>query len=413
MPGLSLATYHRSRSKSFWILFPFFLTYLGAIFINVNHSVSTALKLAAFLYMVVYVIICRKTDKNLLILFLIFLPFWIYGVFHSFRLEAGIEDGIRYMFSVAALFYGYCIRRHLDLLVKFIAVFVVLNFLVQLLNYYYWLQGVDQWYYYRINNVRYYARTMGILRGTGFVTEFAFYAFMNAVAFFVLYAFYKGRFRKTVLATSVLGFVSALSYKTFASVLLVILYFFRRHLLKVITGLVMAAILFTMYFPEQARKFVQDMEYRLHAYIVEGKTARSESYRVMFDEIKRFNLFGRGIGTFGGPASTKYQSPYYEESGFNWYEMAWAHLATTDTYLPHPVVELGILGSFAYFLLLMAPLFRRKVPLLVLIIYFLLFFDMLFTFSLNNLEYMLFSLVLIYPVLYQYQQQKRKTTGHE
>ncbi len=403
-----------SPLKSFGILFPFFLTYLGAIFINVNHSVSTILKLSSFAYMSIYVITCRKTDRNLLILLLLFLPFWIYGIFHSFHIKAGIEDGIRYMFSVAALFYGYCIRKHLPLVIKFIAIFVVLNFLVQLVNYYNWIRGVDQWYYYRINNVRYYARTMGgILRGTGLVTEFAFYAFMNAVSFFILYAFYRGKYRKIVLGTSVLGFLSALSYKTMVSVLVIIMYFFRRHLLKVLTGLVLIAIILTFYFPEQTKKFVQDMEYRLQAYIIEGKTARTESYRVMFDEIKHLNFFGRGIGAFGGPASTKYHSPYYQESGFNWYEMAWANLSTTDTYLPHPIVELGIIGSFFYFLLLTAPIFRRKVPVLIIIIYFLLFFDMLFTFSLNNLEYMMYSLVLIYPILYQYNQLKSSANSHE
>jgi hypothetical protein len=36
---------------------------------------------------------------------------------------------------------------------------------------------------------------------------------------------------------------------------------------------------------------------------------------------------------------------------------------------------------------------------LVLAIYFSLFFDMLFSFSLNNLEYLLFSLVFVYPIL--------------
>ena len=53
-------------------------------------------------------------------------------------------------------------------------------------------------------------------------------------------------------------------------------------------------------------------------------------------------------------------------------------------------------------IVLITPLFRKKINkryLLVLAIYFCLFFDMLFSFSLNNLDYLLFSLVLVYPIL--------------
>ncbi|MCB0745679.1 MAG: hypothetical protein KDC67_17380, partial [Ignavibacteriae bacterium] len=128
-----------------------------------------------------------------------------------------------------------------------------------------------------------------------------------------------------------------------------------------------------------------------------------ESYRVMFNEIGNFNLFGQGVGVFGGPASTAYNSWYYKMVGFNWYDTKWLNLTTTDTFPPHLFVELGIIGGLLYLLVLITPLFRKKFNkryLLVLAIYFCLFFDMLFSFSLNNLDYLLFSLVFVYPILY-------------
>jgi hypothetical protein len=120
-------------------------------------------------------------------------------------------------------------------------------------------------------------------------------------------------------------------------------------------------------------------------------------------------LFGRGVGVFGGPASTSYNSTFYKGVGFDWYDTAWLNLTTTDTYLPHLFVELGIIGGLLYLAILITPLFRKRLTeklMIVLVIYFCLFFDMLFSFSLNNLEYLLFSLVFVYPILAYQQRQK-------
>ena len=117
-------------------------------------------------------------------------------------------------------------------------------------------------------------------------------------------------------------------------------------------------------------------------------------------------MFGTGIGTFGGPASTKYDSPYYEKFGFNWHGIH--YITTTDTYPPHPFVELGLIGALVYFILILSPLFRRRIPKTVLYIYFVLFVDMLFTFSLNNLAFLTASLIFVYPIIYYHASQKRK-----
>ena len=172
--------------------------------------------------------------------------------------------------------------------------------------------------------------------------------------------------------------------------------------------LIMGFVTVLAIFPKAFDSIIKDIVLRFTVYISEGTSMRAESYRVMFQEFNNFNLFGKGIGAFGGPASILYNSPYYQEIYFYWYDTTWLELPTTDTYPPHAFVELGIIGGLTYFFLLCIPLFRRKFNknlMVALVIYFTLFFDMLFSFSLNNLEFLMFSLVLIYPIL-NYTNQK-------
>lgn len=146
-----------------------------------------------------------------------------------------------------------------------------------------------------------------------------------------------------------------------------------------------------------------DISLRISLYITEGNSVRSESYRVMFREMGNNNWLGKGAGVFGGPASVEFNSPYYSEIKFNWYDTKWMGLTTTDTYPPHAFVELGTIGGILYFLLLLSPLFRTWIDSnykMALVIFFCLMSDMLVSFSLNNLEYLFFSLVFVYPVLY-------------
>ena len=60
----------------------------------------------------------------------------------------------------------------------------------------------------------------------------------------------------------------------------------------------------------------ESVVFRVEQYITKGDSARAESYRVMFDDLADFNLFGRGIGSFGGPSSVTYNSPVYPDTNF-------------------------------------------------------------------------------------------------
>lgn len=390
--------------SKFLVLLPFIIIYAGTVFQTTHKEITSISKVLAFLYMLIFIGYKRKVNTNLFLSTLIFIPFLIYGVLNSWILKAGISDGIRYLFPIVVLFYSYSIKDHFELLLKFIVFFVVLNFLVQLVNYFNWSRGIEQWFYYRtFNGFTYYNETAGIIRATGTVVFFGFLGFFNMVAFFIINAFYKGRYKKILLGIALFMLFASISFKAFGAFLIVVLLYNYKRLYKLAAYFLLLLLGVYLTFPAKINEFVQSLLLRISLYITEGNSARSESYRVMFKEISDFNLFGQGVGVFGGPASTAYNSWYYKIVGFNWYDTAWLNLTTTDTFPPHLFVELGILGGLTYLFVLITPLFRRKMNkryLLVLAIYFCLFFDMLFSFSLNNLDYLLFSLVFVYPILF-------------
>src|SRR5690606_35441272 len=186
--------------SNFLVLLPFIIIYAGTVFQTTFKEITSVSKVLAFAYMLVYIFYTRKVNTNLFLSTLIFLPLLIYGILNSGTLKAGLSDGLRYLFPITVLSYSYSIKEHFGLLLKFIIFFVVLNFLVQILNYFNWARGIEQWFYYRTENgYAYYNETAGIIRATGTVVFFGFLGFLNMVAFFIINTFYHGRFKKVFL----------------------------------------------------------------------------------------------------------------------------------------------------------------------------------------------------------------------
>ena len=404
----------RSLLLDISILLPFILVFLGAIFLKVYPPLGRLLKFSSFIYMLVYVIfIHKKLPKNPSIAFLLFLPFFLYGIAHSFNLSAAIEDGLRYLFPIVALFYGYSIRKHLDLIIKFIIVFLLLNFIVQIFQYYFWSQGMRQWFYHVTpRGAWYYNAIMGMLRASGLVVYFAVFGYINMISFFLIQRYYQGRYKKWFLGISLLLLFASMSTKTIITFFIILIFIYYKKILNLITAGIIFAIMLMMAFPVQTKGFIDNLMYRFDAYLLMKKpSVRAETYILMWKDIFNFDLFGHGVGSFGGPASLKYNSPYYQEVHFTWPDTFWMKLTTVDTFPPHVFIELGIIGGLLFFLVLTSPIIKRHIPVMVLIIYFSLFFDMLFTFSLASLEYMMYSLVLIYPVIYYEYHVKQNSTN--
>lgn len=393
--------------SSILVLIPFFLIFGGTVFQNTSFSnITSVSKMAAFFYMIIYVIIHQKLSVNLLFFTALFLPFWLYALFNNpYSQEAAYADGIRYLFPIATLYYSFAIRKHLPLLMKFVVAFILLNFVVQLSNYFFWLMGAkDQWFYYTMRGgVRWANMTAGFLRATGTVVFFSLFGFINLVAFFLIHKYYTKKYKLVLLAICVLGLFLSFSYKGIGAFGVVLAFYYYKQIFKVLGYILIGFLLVYITVPDKINRFAQDITLRVSLYITEGNSARGESYRVMMEEIKGGNWLGRGAGVFGGPASTEFNSPYYQKVNFNWYDAGWMELKTTDTYPPHAFVELGTIGALLYFLLLLSPLIKTRFNSnykLALVIYFCLMSDMMVSFSLNNLEYLFFSLVFIYPILY-------------
>ncbi|MDN3723101.1 hypothetical protein QRD02_01800 [Aequorivita sp. SDUM287046] len=388
------------------ILFPFILIFLSEILLPIVPMVSSVFKVGAVLYMFLFAIISLKFHASFLILLGLFIPLFIYGILHSFNIYAAISEGIRYLFPISVLMYGYAIRRHFKFLLMAFIVFVIINDLWQIVNYVNWYRGVTQWFYNTdIYGNRYFNASSGIIRATGIVGFFGLFGFINLIAFFLTRRYYTGKWKTLLLSSFLISLFLSFSYKTIGA-LLVLLFLQYKNKLKFfqIVGILFVIALIAI--PKVVASMGESIILRLEQYVTEGDSARAESYRVMFAEISNFNLFGRGVGSFGGPASVTYNSPIYSEHHFNWFYTI--DLTTTDTFFPHLFVEMGLIGGLLYLLVLLAPLtlsWKRDKFKLVFAVYFALFFDALFSYSLNNIAFLIVSIGFLYP-LYFYREEE-------
>ncbi len=389
------------------MVLPLVLIFISEYFRFTSPALGLYLKLFAALMMVLISIVFGQFDRNLILLSILFLPFLVIHFFLSFSYSAATEELVRYLFPIIVLIFGYTIKENYRFLFKFLLVFLILNYIAQIFNYYFWLQGINQWFYVYTSTGRVNIPAVaGVLRATGLMGFFSTFGFFNLIMYFLIDFFYDGKFKKTLMVLTVVFLFLSLSFKGIGTFLF-LLFIFSNKKLKII-GIAVSVFLMTiLFFPSRIAFMVDNAKIRVEAYVSKGNSARSESYRVMLQE-SNF-LVGEGLGSFGGPASTKYKSPYYDEVNFNWYGLP--DLPTTDTFYPHLFIEIGFFGTLLYLFLFFVPLiWARKIRLryfkVLLIIYFALFVDALFTYSLNNLVYLSISILLIYPIIYHGKQNK-------
>lgn len=398
----------RINIKYVFVLFPFILVFIAEIISFRDQQIGSVLKLCSVFYMLMYSLLQLKYNLKLLTIFAFFLPFFFYHIIISFNFIAALEEAIRYLFPIVVLFYSYSIRTYYKLLIYFVIAYALLNNFYQLINYFNWVRGVNyQWFYFEtIGGGRYYYNsTMGIIRGVGLMGFFATYGFLNLIAFFLTRQYYTEKYKKGILIILSLGILSSLSFKSLG-VFILLLFLLSKYKTKLMLWSIGLFTIIIVSFPKEALTFGKELGLRIELYITKGNSARAESYRVMFNDIADYRFFGRGVGSFGGDSSTKYNSPVYDEVNFNWHLTT--YLTTTDTYFPHVFVELGIISGLLYLIVILTPVikrhFKKETFLVLFVIYFALFFDSLFSFALNNLGYLMLSLTLIYP-LFEYEKE--------
>lgn len=407
--NIELSNSKTSNISYFLMLFPAIIIFASEILMYFESPLSSPMKIAAVGYMFLYSFLNIRFHGGLLFALFCFIPFFIYGIIISFNINAAIEEGIRYLFPISVLMYSYALKKHFKFLLICFLVFVMINNLWQIVNYYYWIKGEVQWFYmYNPYYNRYIEnKTSGIIRATGILGFFGIFGFMNMIAFFLTRRFYEGKGKTILMIIFAVCMFLSFSYKTLGTFLVLIFLELKNKMKIILYGLILFVIAF-LTMPKLMLSMEKNIRYRLVEYVLEGNSARGDSYRVMFEEFGKGNFFGRGVGAFGGPSSVTYNSPVYKEVKFNWYTTP--ELTTTDTYFPHLFVEMGLIGGLVYLFILMAPLIYLRWPYskfkIVFVIYFALFFDALFAYSINNIAYLMLSLIFIYPIYYYKEKPK-------
>ncbi|SMC33350.1 hypothetical protein [Moheibacter sediminis] len=406
---ITIQNTRNNHLRNIMILFPAIIIIVSEILMYFQSPLSSPLKVAAVFYMMFYAILKVKYHGGLIFSLMCFLPFFIYAFVISFNINAAIEEGIRYLFPISILLYSYALKRDFKFLLYSFIIFVLINDAWQIVNYINWMRGGRQWFY-TYNpywNTWVSNETSGIIRATGIVGFFGLFGFINMLAFFLTKRYYQGKGKLILLIIFVVCMFLSFSYKTLGTFLLMI-FLEMKNKMRILLYVLGIGLIAFITMPKLVLSMEKNARYRIMEYVVEGNSARGDSYRVMFEEIGRFNLFGRGIGAFGGPSSVRYNSPVYKEVKFNWYTTP--ELTTTDTYYPHLFVEMGIIGGLSYMFIIVSPLIFLRWNYdkfkIVFVIYFALLFDALFAYSINNIAYLILSLIFIYPIYYYNEQPK-------
>ncbi|WP_121666119.1 hypothetical protein [Mesonia aquimarina] len=401
----SILSIKRDTLDKAFLLFPVILIFISEILHFIFPSIGVAVKFLGLISMVGISILKGKFNTNSLIIFAFLIPVLIYHYFVSFSYKAATEELVRYCFPIVILFYSYTLKDQFKLIFNFFLVFFFINLFAQIVNYILWQKGVVLWFFDTHENGSYTIPSVyGFMRATGVLGFFSLFGFFYLLMFFIIETYYKGRFKVVLLLLSLSGLFASISYKGIVT-FLVLIFVFSKKKLQIISGFIFLAAILVFSFPDKALEFYEGALLRTELYISEGNSARAESYRVMANHT---GLLGEGLGSFGGPASVDYGSPFYREVNFNWFGLK---LGTTDTYFPHLFIEVGLIGALLYILFLMSPLLKKRISVRALrilgIIYFALFFDAAFSYSLNNTGYLMVALIWVFPVIY-YSQQNEK-----
>lgn len=270
----------------------------------------------------------------------------------SFSSEAAAWAFAKYLVPLLVLFHGYFHRDRLPELVRGFLWLVIANDVFQCISFAAYALGLAG-----------FASLMegGVIRAGGLCGAVGFGPINFAAAVLA----------ERVLKNTKAGLVFlcfALSAFTFKTWVIIIVYFSWRLLHNSRIRIAVILALFCVSLPlvvaigssrldQMARSVVANAQARVDLYVVGQETARNESYRVMWESLSGGNLFGEGLGYFGGPASIRYDSPAYWNYQFSWYDTAM--LMTTDTYYPHLFVEMGLLGGLLYLTMFFLPLVSR------------------------------------------------------
>lgn len=340
--------------------FAFFLFCASELFLAQGESISLPLKMAGCLLLLASMLSKPKLDKPIILLIPLSI-FLLIGLYKSFYYPAGFEELLRFILPIAILINLYHNLKHIDKIAYFFVVIVISNDIYQIYAYFAFVTNLPTFLPVRLE-------AGYIIRAEGWVGFFSLFGFMNFCAFLITR--HTNIFHKNQRFLSALFLVFVI-LSTSTKVLIALLIYAiaikkNRKLLKVTIATTLAVCILFIAQPKLANDMISVLDTKVGFYITQGNSARSESYRVMFESLAAPNFLGEGLGSFGGPASTKFDSPLYEKYNFNWYGLE-DQLATTDTLYPHIFVELGVFGGALYLLFIFSYGFRKATPLWIVV----------------------------------------------
>ncbi|MGB3606480.1 MAG: hypothetical protein WA775_09460 [Psychroserpens sp.] len=384
----------KNDSINYFKLTPVFCLLISGFLAFISKSVSDYFTLFALLGCLYFSINHFKDiPKYLKIAFLIVIFYLIICSLNTYSIPASFSDGIRYLLPFIVMFYGLTFKNDFTFLVKTILLIVLLNNCYQVISYIVYAFNTD-WYYLMGNSSN---GVNGIIRACGITHSFDFFAFLNLIAFYLSYNFYKIRYVYVFAIFLLLSF----SFKYIMIFILLLAYLGE---FKKIGFIAVISLTILLSHSGLRAKIYDGVSEKYSRFFVEHNSPRPESYRVLKDHIlSKSIVYAEGVGVFGGPASTRYHSEYYEKVSFDWHGR---EFATTDTYYPHLFIELGLIQGLMYLfsvfiVFVVDHKYLRKLSFIVITF----LFSSVFSFSMNSFIFLVFSFILVFPLMYSEKQK--------
>ncbi len=367
---------------------------------------GSLLKTSALIYAGIIIIINFEkilNNKGLIAYTTIFTLWLSYEYTISFDYEAASMAAGKYLVPLTLLILGFIAKNKLMVIIYCVLAITVLNDLAQLF-------AVYPMQFLQIVACRLPYEGAFVCRASG-LTDTAMYEMMNfSSAVISLYLIERHKF-KLVTFFCFMGMLSLLikSIVIFGLLFIYAIFFIRNQntlgseirtsnfLMKIaITGSL--SILTFLYLYQSGTIFEFMLTDRIQRYAdLSSSTDRVLSYIAMIDSIKSLNIFGEGLGEFGGPASVIFNAPIHMK-----YIPNTSQLMTTDTYYPHLIIEWGILGSLVFLFMFFLPIISNKPPRTHRAVYYILigfiFYSAIVTYAMEDLYRMSMIIPLLYPL---------------
>ncbi|PRX36241.1 hypothetical protein B0G75_101430 [Paraburkholderia sp. BL18I3N2] len=369
------------------ISFSYLLFCISDTLLSLEVDGSQFVKLGAFV-LLAFAILLRPRFHKLIALIVPFMLTLYIAMWRTFNVNAGGEEFMRFLAPMAITVAMFAYRSKLSPVIFMFFAVVLSNDFFQC--YFYLAYGLKLPLFLPVKfDSGLYLRAQGWI---GFFSEFSFINFCG----FLVCRHYQPTQRSQGAAWIFLTFaLLGVSFKIFATIAVYFIVARKLPLRSFIAALSAIGVALFALMAGLLDPLIKIAMAKISFYVVAGNSARAESYRVMFQSLMKGNIFGEGLGSFGGPASVKYHSPLYSIYHFNWYGLG-STLTTTDTFYPHLFVELGVLGAILWlaFMILYGQVSKRRHVWLFLVGAFC--FDNIFSMSFVSASYVFSALMLMY-----------------